>query len=127
MANVIIYDEATGAVKSYLKSVHTPTYSSRSDVLVNPTLPETDLKYMKVSGGVVVEMTQEEKDAVDAALAPTYTDLREKAYIPIDGDLHDAIASALSTLDSNGVDIGQEMKDMLATRQAIKDAYPKPA
>ena len=66
MANVLIYDIGTGKLIEYKKSVHTPDYSSRPDVLVNPIIPQgVEHKYLEVSGGLVIEMTQAEKDDVD--------------------------------------------------------------
>ena len=59
-------------IYNYLRSVHTPDFDP-ADWLINPDLsgvsgvPE---KYWKVSGDSVVEMSQAEKDAVDAANAP---------------------------------------------------------
>lgn len=71
MANVIIYDKDASPkrVIKYLISVNTPDYSGRPDVLVNPVLPGGDIKYWKVVDSSVVEMTQEEKDAIDSAEA----------------------------------------------------------
>jgi hypothetical protein len=56
-----------------------------------------------------------------------YKDQREEEYKKYDGDLHDSLAKMASVLNSNGIDIGQEMIDMLTTRQVIKDTYPKPS
>jgi len=67
MANILIYDEVTKQAKEYLISVNTPDYSSRSDVLVHPDMPNAPLKYIKVENGLAVEMTQAEKDAIDLA------------------------------------------------------------
>lgn len=50
-------------------SVHTPAYSP-TEWIINPDLSELEdvpLKYWKVVGDLVLEMTQSEKDAVDAA------------------------------------------------------------
>jgi hypothetical protein len=70
LADVVIYDEATFKVLQYLKSVHTPSYEGRNDVLFNPDMPSgVPLKHLKVSGGLVVEMTQQEKDDLAAAEA----------------------------------------------------------
>ena len=70
MANILIYDQATGKLIDYKKSVHTPDYSSRPDVLVNPVIPQgIPYKYLKVDNGLVVELSQVEKDAVDQAEA----------------------------------------------------------
>ena len=67
-ANVLIYDTFTGQAKAYLRSVNTPDYSSRADVLVNPKIPSgVPLKFLKVENGVVVEMSQDEKDVIAKA------------------------------------------------------------
>ena len=65
MANVAIYDLATKRILKYLRSVHTPNYADRTDVLVNPGLPDCEMKYWKVESGIIVEMTQAEKDVID--------------------------------------------------------------
>jgi hypothetical protein len=65
MANVMIYEN--GKAKEYLKSVHTPDFAKREDVLINPVMPEgVALKHIKVANGEAVEMTQGEKDDVYA-------------------------------------------------------------
>lgn len=64
MANVVIYDIQTNRVLRYLKSVNTPDYDTRPDVIVNPSLPDVALKFMKINNGQVVEMSQAEKDIV---------------------------------------------------------------
>lgn len=81
MSDIVIYDKATGAVKSHLFSVNTPDYQGRDDVLINPdvTIFQTvPLFYTKVSGGVIVEMTAAEKADVDAAAAAVEKDLTPK-------------------------------------------------
>ena len=51
MANILIYDTETNIAKQYLKSVNTPDFTSRNDVLINPIMPNVVLKYIKVSDG----------------------------------------------------------------------------
>ena len=63
MSNIIIYDTNTNKVIEYLKSVNTPDYDGRNDVVINPSIPSIEMKYWKH------EMTQAEKDAVDQAEA----------------------------------------------------------
>lgn len=70
MANVVIYDTGDNHVLSYLRSVNTPDYSERNDVVINPDLSAVigiALKYWKHDNGSIVEMSQAEKDALDAA------------------------------------------------------------
>lgn len=67
MASIAIYDKTTNKIKEYLKSAHTPDYSSRDDVVINPSVPNVPMKYWKQQGGAILEMTQVEKDTVDQA------------------------------------------------------------
>jgi hypothetical protein len=70
MSNIIIYDQATGAVKQYLESVNTPDYQGKPGVLVNPditVLKTVPMEYVKVAHDALEEMTVAEKAAVDAA------------------------------------------------------------
>ena len=61
MANVV-----NRTTKQYLKSVNTPEYDV-ADWIINPVVPNTDSKYWTITGDVITEMSQGEKDAVDAA------------------------------------------------------------
>jgi hypothetical protein len=75
MALIVIYDEVATPQKvlQVIPSANTPEYSSRSDVLVNPDISALQgivpLRYWKHDTGSVVEFTQAEKDAQDAAEA----------------------------------------------------------
>ena len=70
MSNVLIFDKATGKAVVYLESVNTPEYLGRDDVIINPdkALIDKGIPYLKVSAGVVSEVSAEEKVAVDAIL-----------------------------------------------------------
>ena len=70
MSNIIRFDPSSTIVQNrvteYLKSVNTPDYSG--DILINPNLTNVEsisMKYWKVILGEVVEMTEEEKYAID--------------------------------------------------------------
>ena len=75
-SNVLIFDpndpDVTNAVKRFHRSVNTPDFSSRSDVLINPDLTTVlasgaPPRHWKVSlPSTVLEMTQAEKDLIDA-------------------------------------------------------------
>lgn len=73
MANVAIFDELATPqhVTQVLISVHTPDYSSRTDVVINPDLSLLEgivpRKFWKHEAGAIVEWTQAEKDAKAAA------------------------------------------------------------
>ena len=96
MANIIIFDVPTGAVKEYKRSVNTPDYSSRPDVLVNPDvslLDSVSRKYIKVSGGVLVEMTTLEKTAVDDAIAQAIVDAENAKQLAFDDGLDGSVVA----------------------------------
>jgi hypothetical protein len=72
MADVLIFDPHSTPVPNrgieLRRSVHTPDYENRADAIINPVLPEgVPLRHLKVSGGLVLEMSQEEKDSMAAA------------------------------------------------------------
>jgi len=82
MSNVVIYaSELPNRVTDYLRSVNTPDYSSNPNALINPDLSSVigvDQKYWKVVDSDVVEMTADEKTALDNLLkAKTF---RQKNY-----------------------------------------------
>lgn len=68
-------------------SVHTPNYSV-VDWIINPDLSGVvgvPVKYWKITGDVVSEMNQSEKDVVDAVLLPGQKDTK-KTSLRIEGD-----------------------------------------
>lgn len=50
--------------------------------------------------------------------------IREHRY-PQPGDQLDAVWKALIHLDAQGIDIGQDGRDMIARIKAVKDSVPK--
>ena len=81
MANVLIYDKATGRAIQYLTSVNTPDYEKRSDCIINPdkelfaTVP---MEYVKISDGRPAEMTLAEKAVIDGEKPIPEPSLEEK-------------------------------------------------
>ena len=75
MADIIIFNEGASPqnVTDYKRSVNTPDFSSRSDVLVSPDLSTVSgivQKFWKVVGSSVVSMTTaEQKTITDAEQA----------------------------------------------------------
>lgn len=73
MATVAIFNEQATPqrVLDVLISVHTPDFSSRTDVVINPDLSLLEgvvpRKFWKHEAGAIVEWTQAEKDAKAAA------------------------------------------------------------
>lgn len=57
--------------KQYLMSVHTPDYPAL-DWIHNPIIPLCALKYWKIVGDEVLEMSQAEKEAIDLAEQQAY-------------------------------------------------------
>ena len=84
MPSIVIFNTGNDRLINFLTSVNAPDYQGRPDVLIfdNTTTPHEDTvkafiesrlrKYLKVSGGDVVEMSQVEKDAVDAEIDSAY-------------------------------------------------------
>ena len=69
--DIVVFDEGDDSIILYRKSVNTPDWEGRSDVLINPdvsALNDIPLKYWKHSSGTVVEMTTGEKTTVDNAI-----------------------------------------------------------
>ncbi len=93
MSLVVVFDEGASPQKvlEVHPSANTPEYEGRSDVLINPSLaavvgvPE---RYWKVVEPNVLEFTQAEKDAQDAAeAAAADTALRAGAVSLFDGQV----------------------------------------
>lgn len=69
MADVIIYDKATGEIKEILESVDTSKFAGRDDVLINAKIPPgVEDHHLKIEGGKVVEMTTSEKEEASEAI-----------------------------------------------------------
>ena len=98
-SNVLIYDPTTGRAKAYLKSVNTPSYSSRKDVVINPVLPKAPLKYLKVKDGKVVEMTQIERDALLVKEQQAIKEARIKAISNLDISAKDVITALIKVIN----------------------------
>lgn len=97
MANIAIF--RTGKTPQYLKSVNTPDYESDPNVIVNPdisALGSVPLKYWKREKDNVLEMTQAEKDVVDATALQTQKD---------NVVLGDDIEALVSVLGTKGISI----------------------
>ena len=72
MSDIIRFDPDDSIVprrvKAFLKSVNTPSFNAEPNKIVNPNLSGVSgipLKYWKEDSGSIVEMTSEEKSAVD--------------------------------------------------------------
>jgi len=57
------------AEKLLLTNQNGSNYEGDSNAIINPVMPNCDLKYTKVVSGEVVEMSSEEQDAIDLAEA----------------------------------------------------------
>ena len=92
-----VVNKSTGQI---IRSAHTPDYPAK-DWLINPILPDCEIKYMKVSDTKVVEMTSIEKAAVDNDLAKTAADAQEE-QIRKNMILERALANAEAELIAEG-------------------------
>ena len=92
-SEIVIVDPLDATVPdraiAFYGSAHTPNFEGNPDAVINPDL--TLLKgivpwgYWKRSGGVIVEMSQAEKDALDAKfLADEQTEIRDNAVAEAD-------------------------------------------
>lgn len=68
MANIAIFEP--NKIPQYLQSANTPDYESNPNAIINPDLTSVanvPTHYWKRDGDNIVEMTQAEKDAVNAS------------------------------------------------------------
>jgi len=85
VADVIIYDTTTNWIKDFKRSIHTPDYQGRDDVVIffkKPAeVPNCEQKYWIHDNGKIREMSSEEKAARDAAeLEEKKNRRKESAY-----------------------------------------------
>jgi len=85
MADVVIFDKDTNWVKDFKKSVHTPDYQGRDDVVIffkKPAeVPSCEQKYWIHDSGRIREMDSEEKAMRDAVeLEEKKNQRKESAY-----------------------------------------------
>ena len=93
MSLVVIFDEGASPEKvlGVVRSANTPDFDQRTDVVINPDIAALDgvvpQKYWKHDTGSIIEYTQGEKDAQDAAdVAAADAALRVGAKGEFDGD-----------------------------------------
>lgn len=69
--------------KTIRKSVHTPTGEANGWIKVDGNLPDgVPVRHLKIENGEIVEMTQAEKDIVDAPYEPTEEEkLKSNAHL----------------------------------------------
>jgi hypothetical protein len=67
---------------NYLKSVHTPSYDG--DWLINPVLPQCEIKYWRMYHGALKEMTLLQKKAVDDKAAAQMQEIQTAIETAID-------------------------------------------
>ena len=116
MANILIFDPTTKRVQRYIKSAHTPDFTGRADVLVNPNITNIDLRNSKVENGEVRNLTDTEKQSyLEQDKLNNYDKYRAGEYPPLQEQL-DMLYKDTVNKTSTWVD----------TITAIKDKYPKP-
>lgn len=84
MANIVIFEP--NKVPELHESVNTPDFSENPNAVINPdltSLSSVHKKYWKRSGDIVVEMTTEEKQAVDQAEINKKTTEKENLNIDV--------------------------------------------
>lgn len=114
MANIAIFK--SGQIPQYLQSVNTPEYSGDPDVIVNPDISSVvnvPHKYWKRVGNTVAEMTQAEKDAINAAELQA----RKDAVVdPSNANLKDILTALIKVINVR-LSAGQKI-----TKQELIDA-----
>lgn len=140
MSNIVLYDPSdvnvANRVTAYKLSVNQGDHPT-SDKLVNPdvsALSSVPLKYWKESSGLVVEMSQAEKDTCDAA-APGPTDrigilalimstAESETQFPRMLAAIDKYPSFTMMLDANNYALArQRMAEALSTEDIIQADY----
>jgi len=107
MANVVLFNETTKQALRYLKSVSTTPYTSRPDAVVNPDVSafaNVPIKYWKVVAGVVSEMTQAQKDAVDQAEADALAAADLASIQALDDRIDNVDMDVILTKADNAID-----------------------
>jgi hypothetical protein len=109
--------------KAYLQFVNTPDYSE-TDWIINPDMSAvegTPTQYWKITGDVVAEMNDTEKEAVDDA---HLQDFKDQRYVEIDAKTAEIIARgfpfgtdnyifSLSMVSQTNIMAAFQAKDML--------------
>lgn len=124
MSNILVYNKLNGDILQYLKSVHTPDYTDRDDVLINPELPSNDISTLKVVSKKVVILSAEELQVkADAKLALQRKHLRTRE-LPKEQEQLDAILKQFQDLkDRNRMTLIPELQTLVDEWQATNDKY----
>jgi len=129
MADVVIFDTETKRVKNFLRSVHTPDYKGKSDVLVffkKPVdVPACPMKYWKVEKGKVVEMTDTEKAQVDAEKKEAEKTARIKATKTANSQLQSDIQYLLNNFTKQEIVQLAKEGDLAARLIVLKEMWQK--
>ena len=99
----------------YIESVHTPDYSP-VEWLINPDLSlvrAVPSRYWKIEKDTVLEMTQPEKDAVDAAIKQAQIDSAVQA---VDKDLLSATLETIGVILKDADDVLAAYEDKLEAK-----------
>ena len=120
MANALEYNTVTGEIKKLHKSVHTPDFIDRPDILINPTIPDLPPATLVVDKGAVRQRTQvEQDDFIAGKKLEQYAYLRQSEYPPIDAQL-DALWHAMDR------GLLHRVANFYHPIKEVKDKYPKP-
>ena len=125
MANVLIYDEATGKCLQYIKSANTANYTSRADVLINPSMPSTDLKLVKVDTGAVVLKSGAELAADDAQdKLDNYQEYRDRNYLALTRRVNALVEQFKQLRDDAILTLTPEMEAIVTDFETVNAQYP---
>ncbi len=114
--------------KQLLSNKNGHDYEGNPNALINPTMPNCDIKYTKVVAGQVVEMTDIEKNIVDHPQQPIEPIRRDLNNISNIHKLRLDSISMINQINANAFsseDIIPSMKKIAETQKAILDMILK--
>ena len=111
--------------KKLLANVNGTSYETDTNVIINPVMPFCDINYTKVVDGIVVEMSQEEKKAIDLPdeISKNKQDIISEIRLiyTMEDEIDILVQLAFGSLETSD----QEAVDYVNVVQAAKDKYPK--
>lgn len=113
-----LYDDS-GSIHCVISDSVEPAEESRGGMLCMEVPADTHPDTAQVVDGALVSKEP-------PVMPVTVDDERHNAYVALgEEDALGAIWDALTTLDSNGIDVGDKARGMLSKRKAIKQKHPK--
>lgn len=126
MANVLAKNPDGNGVYAYLESVHSPDYPT-ANWIINPNIAGVAgvprLYWKPFNGDSAVEMSQAEKDAVDAALVDPFDPINQVDYTLDNASTRSASWKTVSRVVFRGSDVSGAPKTIKAVAWAESTGY----